>query len=56
MKKFHITYFIKDPETTSFPLLHGVTIEAESMIFALNKFLNTHPEISEDRVKYIIQL
>jgi hypothetical protein len=54
MKRFHITFFIKR-ETEIGPLLSGVTVEAENMIFAINKAINDHFVI-ESEIKYIVEL
>jgi hypothetical protein len=54
MKRFHITFFIKR-QTEAVPLLSGVTVEAENMIFAINKAINDYSVI-ESEIKYIVEL
>jgi hypothetical protein len=54
MRKFHVTYFIVNSHNGS-PLLTGVTVEAESIFFAIQRAINDH-KIDELKIKYVIEL
>jgi hypothetical protein len=57
MRTYHITYFIHrgDVEQNEKPLLGGVTLEAESIILAIGRFLNEN-KVQESEIKYIVEL
>jgi hypothetical protein len=57
MITYHITFFIYrgDVDRNEKPLLGGVTLEAESIILAIGKFLNEH-KVEESAIKYIVEL
>lgn len=51
MKKFHIAYYLNRDVS----LLGGYTVDAESIIYAIGKFLNDL-EIEVDQIKYVVEL
>ena len=51
MKVFHITYYVN----RDMPLLSGISVEAESIVLAIGKFL-LQTEVSVHEIKYIIEL
>ena len=53
MKRYHITYYLENCGDS--PVLTGITIEAESMIFAINTALHTY-NVKESLIKYCIEL
>jgi len=57
MRTYHITFFISrgDLDKNEKPLLGGVTLESESIILAIGRFLNEHP-VQESQIKYIVEL
>jgi hypothetical protein len=54
MKRYHITFFL-DTCGHITPTLSGVTVEAESIFFAIQKAINEH-KIKEELIKYVIEL
>ena len=42
-------------ESENGPLLSGITVEAESIIFAINSAVVNH-DIAETEIKYVIEL
>jgi len=57
MRTYHITYFIHrgDVDLNEKPLLGGVTLESESIILAIGRFLNEN-NVQESEIKYIVEL
>lgn len=57
MKTYHITFFLHrgDVDLNERPLLSGITLEAESIILAIGKFLNEN-NVKESEIKYIVEL
>lgn len=51
MKKYHVTFYYDRDE----PLLGGHTVEAESIIYAIGKFLS-ETEIAVEQIKYVVEL
>ena len=53
MKTYHITYYLTR-ESENGPLLSGITIQAENILFAINIALHQH-NIPEQEIKYVIE-
>jgi len=52
MKKFHITYFVERQPL----LISGKTVYAESIVYAIGKFLQENNEVSVDDIHYAIEI
>jgi hypothetical protein len=52
MKKFHITYFVERQPL----LISGKTVYAESIVYAIGKFLQMNEEVSVEDIHYAIEI